>query len=164
MRTGRTGRDHGVVRALEAEADGHLAASQVDQAAGDEEGADATRPLFMQRYGGIVDAADAANARADQDASAFLLFLGLWLDAGILDGLRGRSHGVDDEGVNLALLLDLHPLIGVVLAFGIVPERNTMGDLAGNIVDLEIVDTLGATLAGKDVGPGGFNTTTQRRD
>ena len=76
-----------------------------------------------------------------------------------------RTRDISEEaGINLALLLHFHPFVGVVLAFGIVPKWNTMGDLAGNIVDLEIVDTLGATLAGKDVGPSGFNTTTQRRD
>src|SRR5690606_20144710 len=46
----------------------------------------------------------------------------------------------------------------------IVPKRKAVGNLAGDIVDLKVVNTLGATLAGKDVGPCGLNTTAERRD
>ena len=90
------------------------------------------------------------------DAGALLLFLGLGLDAGVVDGLRGRRHGIDDERIDLALILDVHPFVGIELAVGIVAERNAVGDLAGDVIDLEIVDALGAALAGEDVGPGGF--------
>ena len=62
------------------------------------------------------------------------------------------------EGAKLAVF----PEYGAMELASLDPA--TMGDLAGNIVDLEIVDTLGATLAGKDVGPGRLNTATKRRD
>ena len=52
----------------------------------------AARALLVQRDRGLVDAADAADARADQDAGALGLFLGLGLDAGIGDRLRGGRH------------------------------------------------------------------------
>ena len=39
-----------------------------------------------------------------------------------------------------------------------------MGDLAGDIVDLEVVDALGATLAGEDIGPGRFYAAPERAD
>jgi hypothetical protein len=38
-----------------------------------------------------------------------------------------------------------------------------MSDLARNIVDLEIVDSLCATLASKDVGPSSFNSAAEGR-
>src|SRR5690606_5783724 len=148
----------------EAETDRHMAGSQIDQAPRDKEGADTARTLFMQRHGSIIDAPNAANARTDQDASALLFFLGLGLDASVLNGLRGSSHGVDDEIVYLALLLALHPLVGIVLAIGIVSQRQTVSDLTGDIIDLNVVDTLGSTLACQNVGPGGLHSATKGRD
>ena len=38
----------------------------------------------------------------------------LGLPAGIVERLRRRAHRIDDEVVDLALLLRLHPLIGIV--------------------------------------------------
>ena len=153
-----------MVRALEAEADRDVARGEIDQAAGNEERADAARALLVQHDRGLVDAAEPADARADQDAGALLLFLGLGLDAGVVDGLLGRRHGVDDERIDLALILDVHPLVGIELAVGVVAERDAVGDLAGDVVDLEIVDALGAALAGEDVGPGGFDAAAEGRD
>jgi hypothetical protein len=39
-----------------------------------------------------------------------------------------------------------------------------MSDLAGDIIDLEVVDPFGPTLARKNIGPGGFNSATKGRD
>src|SRR5690606_33114958 len=44
---GGTGGNDGMIGALEPKANRHMTRGQVDQATGDEEGADATRPLFM---------------------------------------------------------------------------------------------------------------------
>ncbi|MNL60353.1 hypothetical protein D3C87_1841530 [compost metagenome] len=118
----------------------------------------------MQRNGGIIDAADAADARADQNACAFLVFLGFWFNPGILDGLGGSGHGVDDEIVDLALFLGFHPLVGIVLAIGIIPAGQPMRDLARDVIDLEFVDTLGSTLACQDIGPSGLHSATKGRD
>ena len=51
--------------------------------------------------------------------------------------LRGGRHRVDDERIDLALVLGLHPLVGVEGAVGAVAARDLAGDLAGEIVDLE---------------------------
>ena len=62
MGAGGAGGHHRVVRALEAMLDGDVAAGQVDEAAGDEEGRDAARAALDQGGRGLVDAADAADA------------------------------------------------------------------------------------------------------
>jgi hypothetical protein len=38
-----------------------------------------------------------------------------------------------------------------------------MSDLTGDIINLEFVDALGATLAGQNVGPSGFNSAAEGR-
>jgi hypothetical protein len=121
-------------------------------------------PFVVEGDGGIIDAANPANARADQNACAFLLFLRLGFNPGILDGLGGSGHGIDDEIVDLALLLGFHPFVWIVLAIGIVPTGQPMSNLAGDIVDLEFVDTLGSTLACKNIGPRGLHSATKGRD
>src|SRR5690606_13095307 len=55
VRAGRAGRHYRVVRALEPEADRDVAGGEVDQAAGNEERADAARPLLVQHDRGFVD-------------------------------------------------------------------------------------------------------------
>ena len=44
------------------------------------------------------------------------------------------------------------------------PRGIAAGDLAGEVVDLEVVDRAGAALAGEDAGPGGLDAAAQRRD
>ena len=64
-----------------------------------------------------------------------------------VDRLLGGRHGVDDEVVDLALLLRLHPLVGIELAVGRRAARNEAGDLAGDIGYLELLDPARAALA-----------------
>ena len=149
---------------LEAKADGNIARGQVDQPPRDKERADPARTLFVQRDGGLVDAADPPDPRADQNAGALLFFGGLGFNPGIVNGLLGSGHGINDEGIDLALFLGVHPLIGIVLAVGGVAERQAMSDLAGNVTDVEFVDAFRATLAGQYIGPSGFNSAAERRN
>jgi hypothetical protein len=135
-----------VVGSLEAEADRHVAGGHVDDPARNEERADSARTLFEQRHRGLVDAADAADPRADQDARTFGFVLSLGLDAGIGNRLARRRHREDDERIDLALLLHIHPVVGTELSLGFGAEGDAMCDLAGDIVDLEIVDPLGTAL------------------
>ena len=79
-------------------------------------------PRSIERDGGLVDAADAADAGADQNAGGALVLVGGRVPAGIVEGLGGRGHRVDDERVDLALLLRLHPLVGIERAVGAVAE------------------------------------------
>jgi hypothetical protein len=164
MRPGRAGRHHRVVRALEAEADGDVAGGEVDQPAGNKERADAARALFVEDDRRFIDAAQTADARADQRTGPFRLVAGLRFDTRVVDGLLGGGHGIDDEGINLALILHIHPVVGIELALRGVPEGHAMGDLAGDIINLEVVDAPGAALTGKDVRPSGFYATAQGAD
>ena len=96
-------------------------------------------PRSMQGGRGLVDAADAADAGADQHAGGALVLVGLRASSRqSSQRLRGGRHGIDDEGIDLALLLGLHPLVGVEGAVGAVAARDLAGDLAGEVVDLEI--------------------------
>ena len=69
------------------------------------------------------------------------------LPAGIVERLRGRAHREDDEVVDLALLLRLHPLVGIEGAVGAVAARDLAGDLGRQIGDVEGVDPPRAALA-----------------
>ncbi len=81
VRAGGAGRHHRVIRPLEAEPDGDVARGKIDQPARNEERADALRAFFGHEQGGLLDALQAADARADQHARAVLLVGGLGLPA-----------------------------------------------------------------------------------
>ncbi len=66
-----------------------------------------------------------------------LLVIGLRFPAGIGERLRRSGHRIDDIIIDLALLLRLHPLIGIEAAVGTVAARHLHGDLAGEIGGLE---------------------------
>jgi hypothetical protein len=153
-----------VVRPLEAVLDGDVTAGQIDQAARNEERRDAARATLDQGSGSLVDAADAADAGADQHARGALLLIGLRLPARIAKGLGRGCHRIDDEGVDLALLLGLHPFIRIEGAVGTVAEGNLAGDLAGQIVDLEVGNLLRAALPLQEAGPCGIDPATERCD
>ena len=86
-------------------------------------GRDPARALVVQGHGGVVDAADAADAGADHHAGGALVLVGLRVPAGVVQGLAGGRHRVDDERVDLALLLRLHPGVGIEGAVAAVAER-----------------------------------------
>src|SRR3954451_5020544 len=153
-----------MVRALVAVLDGNVAGSKIDQAAGNEEWRHAPRPLFLQHKRGLGNAFDAADAGADHDAGAPLILVVLGLPTGIVHRLLGRGHRIDDEVVNLALLLRLHPLVGIVGAVSAVAARDYTGDLAGDIGYVKRVDVLDPAFARDDALPRRFNATSQRRD
>jgi hypothetical protein len=111
--------------------DGDIAGSEVDDPARNEKGRDPARALLIERDGCIVDAPNAADAGPDQDARRDLVLVGLGLPAGIVEGLLGSRDGVDDEGVDLALILRVHPLVGMIGPFA--ASRDLACDLAGEI-------------------------------
>ena len=77
VRAGRAGRDDRVVRALEAVADRDMAGGEVDQADRDEERRDrGAGPFSCSVIDAVVDAVQAADARADHDAGALALLVG----------------------------------------------------------------------------------------
>ena len=66
----------------------------------------------------LGDAFNAADAGADHHAGVRFVLFGLRMPAGIFERLTCRAHRKDDELVDLALLLRLHPLVGIVGAVG----------------------------------------------
>jgi hypothetical protein len=72
---------------------------------------------------------------------------------GVVERLRRRPHGEDDEVVDLALFLGLHPTIGVEGAVGAVTARDLTGDLAGDVRNFEFFDAPDAALSGKNPLP-----------
>ena len=70
-------------------------------------------PFSRNVHGRVGDALDAADAGADQHAGSGLILIACRPPAGVVERLARRAHGVDDEVVDLALLLRLHPLIGI---------------------------------------------------
>ena len=120
-------------------------------------------PLSLSSDGGLVDAADAADAGADQDAGRASGPRRLGLPAGVGERLVGGRHGEDDEVVDLALLLRLHPVVGIERAVDAVAARDVAGDLAGRSDDLEVVDATRAALAGEEARPGRLDAAAERR-
>ena len=98
----------------------------------------------------MLDALKAADAGADQNAGARALVLGFGFPARIGDRLIGGRHRINDEIVDLALLLWLHPIVGIELARRRA-SRNEAADLAGDIGYVELGDPPGAVLARKQI-------------
>jgi hypothetical protein len=152
-----------VVGTLQPVTNGDVAGGEVDQPARDEERADAAWPLLLEKERRIGDAGQPADAGADQNPRALLLLLRVGLPARVLEGLRGRRHAVDDEVVDLALLLGLHPIVGAELALGLGAARDEAGNLAGEVGNLELLDAACAVAAGDEARPARLHTATERR-
>ena len=141
-----------MIGAFELVFDGNVSRGQVNQPARNEEGADAARALLLKQEGVALDALQAADAGADQDARAGLFIRGLGAKAGIGNGLVCGGHRIDDEIVDLALFLGLHAIVGIEFARARA-ARNHAADLAGNVGDIELRDPLGAVLAREQALP-----------
>jgi hypothetical protein len=83
---------------------------------------------------------------------------------GILERLGRCAHREDDEVVDLALLLRLHPLIGIEAAVGAVAARDLTGDLGREIGNLECLDPARAALALDQALPRRIDAARQRGD
>ncbi len=130
---------------------------------GNEERRDAARPFFLQRERCLGDTFDAADAGADHDAGPGLIVVTRRLPAGMLDRLTGGAHRIDDELVDPALLLRLHPLVGIVGPVGAIAARDLAGDFRRKILDVEFLDSPGAALPGKQALPRDLDAATERR-
>src|ERR1700676_1303137 len=81
----------------------------------------------------------------------------------IVERLLGRAHCENDEIVDLALVLRLHPLVGIERAVRAVAARHHAGNPAGQVGDVKRVDLSGAALAVENAPPGRFNATAEWR-
>ena len=153
-----------MVGALEAVADGHITRAQIDEASRDEEGRDTTRALFLQEDRCFVDAAKAPNAGADQHAGGALVLVAFGMPAGVVESLGRGGDREDDVVIDLALLLGLHPLIGIEGALGSIAAGNHAGDLAGNVGNIESFNTSRAAASFEQALPGVLYATGERRN
>src|SRR6185437_14169702 len=164
VRAGRSGGDDGMIGTLEPEFDRDVAGGEIDDAAGNEERRYPARALLVQGDRDAGDALDAADAGADQHAGAGLLLMALRMPAGVVERLTGSAHGKGDELIDLALLLRLHPLVGIVGGVGAIAARNLAGDPAGEIGDLEALDLAHAAFALDEARPSRLDAAAERRD
>ena len=102
-----------MVWTLQMVSDRNVPAHQIDEPAGNKERRDAARSPLMQCHRGVVDASEAADSRADQDACLNLLLVGPGAPIRVAQRLRRGAHAVDDEVVDVALFLRLHPVVGI---------------------------------------------------
>ena len=65
---------------------------------------------------------------------ALALRLVLGRPAGVAHRLVGGGHRVEDEGVDLALVLGRHPVVGVERAVRTVAERHLAGDVGREVL------------------------------
>jgi hypothetical protein len=140
MRTGRTRRHHSVVRPLEAKFNGNITRRHIDDASGNEKRRNPTGPFFNQRHRGIINAADPANARTDHHTGPDLILIGLGMPIRIIEGLTSRRHAVNDEIIDLALVLRVHPLIGVEKPLSLVSRWDLEGNARWQVRDVEPVN------------------------
>src|ERR1700744_1465753 len=82
---------------------------------------------------------------------------------GIVERLARRAHRENDEIVDLALVLWLHPLVGIEGAGAAVTARNQAGDAAGQIRYVECVDLPGSALAVEHPLPRRFDAAAEWR-
>ena len=81
----------------------------------------------------------------------------------VIERLACRAHGENNEIVDLALILRLHPLIGIEGTVAAVAPRNQAGDPAGQIGDIKCLDLLGAALAVEDALPARLDAASEWR-
>ena len=117
VRARRAGGDDGVVGALEPVPDRDVARGQIDQPSRDEERADAARALSPSAAATV----SAMPVRPPMPEPIMTPVRSCFSGVSAFQpesssACCGRRHGVDDEVVDLALLLGLHPVVGIELA------------------------------------------------
>ena len=171
VHAGGAGRHDGVVRPLQAVADRDLAAGQVDQGRGDEEGADAARTGFGQDRRAVGDGAQAAYAGPHDDAGAFLVLVRLGMPIGVVQSLVGRCDAEQDEVVDPLAFLGRHDGVGIKAAGDVGPApaatvhaRNLARDGAAEAFGIEGRDLSDAGTALEDAFPAQIDPVAQGRD
>ena len=159
----RAGGDDGMIGPFELMRDGDLAADEVDQSAWDEEGRDAPGTLLVQRYRGVIDAAETADAGADHDAGLDLFLVRARRPVSVAERLGSRGHAEHNEVVDLPLLFRVHPVAWIEGVLGV-----AAGHLSGNatrqVGDVEVLDLVQPRFARDQTPPRRFDATSDRRN
>jgi hypothetical protein len=104
----------------------------------------------------LLDERQAADAGADDDADAVLVFV-LQIEAGVLDGHRRGGEGVVDEGVRLLDLFPVDPFLGLEAAY-------LSGDARGELAGVELGDAIDARSSFDQSLPRRLVADAERRD
>src|SRR4029077_5834233 len=136
---------------------------EVDQAAGNEERRHPPRPPLLERDGRVGNAGKTADARADHPARLDLILVAGRLPACVIERLARGTQGEDDEVVDLALLLRLHPMVGIEAAVRAVAARNLASDLRRQIGYVEGLDAPRAAVAVDEPLPSRLDAAGKRR-
>src|SRR5215471_12621002 len=102
-----------MIGSFEAMFDRHITGSEIDQATGNKERRHLAWSALLQQYRGIGNARQAADPGADQGAGSAPILFGEGMPIGVVERLARRTHRKNDEIVNPALVLRLHPLVGI---------------------------------------------------
>src|SRR5947209_7127838 len=119
--------------------DRHIARSEIDQAPWDKERRDTARPSFLEYDCCFSNARQPTDSGADHHAGSNLIVVARWFPTGILQSLSRGAHGKNNEVVDLALLLRLHPVIGAESTIRAVATRDLTGDLGSQVRNVEIL-------------------------
>ncbi len=98
---------------------------------------------------------------ADQDAGRNLSSSLSGFQAGIRQRHIAAAHRIDDEGIDLALFLGLHPVVGIERAVAAIAEGMRRQSWR-EVLDLELGDLAGCIVAGQKTRPADFGSATQR--
>src|SRR5262249_1744984 len=162
MRPARAGSYNGMIGPLQAVRNRHISRCQVDQTARDEEGRHAPRPFLLQDDRSFGNAGKTSDTGPDHHAAARLFVVGRRIPARILKRLARSAHGEDDEIVDLALLLRLHPLVGIEAAVRAVATPNLTGDLRRRIANVDALDAPCPAVAVDEALPGRLDAASER--
>src|SRR5260370_33758430 len=83
--------------------------------------------------------------------------------AGIVERLRGCSHGKENEIIDFELLLRLHPIVSIKGSGRAVTARDLTGNLAGDVGYVEFFYAINAALPGEQSLPSLLDPTGERR-
>ncbi len=86
------------------------------------------------------------------------------MPAGVVERFSGGRDREQNELVDLALVLGVHPLIRIEGAVGPVAARYLARDLAGQVGGFELLDAGGPAPAGEKARPGFLDAASERRD
>src|SRR5437660_10142362 len=81
----------------------------------------------------------------------------------ITESLLRRTHGKDDEIIDLALFFRLHPLVGIECGVGAIPTRHLTGNFRRQIRDIELFDTACAAFTIEEPPPTRLDSASERR-
>ena len=146
-----------MVRSLQSMLDRHVARSEIDKASRNKERRHLARSPLLHEDRGVGDSGKAADAGTDQGAGRATILLGRRMPIRIVERLLRGAHCEDDEIVDPALVLWLHPLVGIEGSVSPVAARNDAGDSARQVGNVEGFDLLRAALAVEDSFPGRLN-------